>query len=138
MDLKTNGAVTKSWRTTVLGFLSGACLITGAISEAAGLHPSIRLWAFIVGAICGIAAAALSADHTRLLIEIGRLAKAIAELQAQRQADAIRGRQPIASPAPVSSVPELDVPFSGAPAAQQDTIPEAPPVAVPISPKEPQ
>lgn len=138
MDLKTNGAVTKSWRTSLLGLLSGLSLATAAISEAAGLHPSVRLWAFLVGAICGVAAAALSADHTRLLIEIGRLAKAIAELQAQRQADAIRGRQPTAPPVQAAPIPELDVPLNLEPGARQDTIPEAPPVVVPIVPKEPQ
>jgi len=131
MDLKFNGSITKSWRSSLFGALSAVAFIAGAVAEVAGLHPSVRLWAFVVGALCGAATAALSADHVRLLVEVQKLAKAFAELQAQRQADAIKGRQSGAPAARAASVPDLDVPFSSEPIAPQDTQPDLP------SPKEP-
>ena len=138
MDLKFNGAVTQSWRSSLLGFFSALGFVAYASAEAAGAHPSVKMWALIVGAVCGALFAFFTGDHAKFIGELKNLAKAVAELQAQRQADAIRGRLPVAPAPTASSVPELEVPFTGAPATPQDTIPEAPPVAVPIAPKEPQ
>lgn len=136
MDLKTNGAITQSWRTTIPGVLSAASLIAYAVAEAAGAHPSIKLWALVVGGVFAAITAALAGDHVRFFAEVKSLAKAVAELRAMvAQAEAVKGR---ISPPPAAPIPELDVPISREPASPQDTIPEAPPVVVPVEPaKEP-
>jgi hypothetical protein len=139
MDLKFNGSITQSWRSSLLGFFSAFGFIAYAVAEAAGAHPSVKLWSLVVGAVCGALAAFFSGDHVRFIAELKNLAKAVADVRAMlAQAEAAKANAPAVPPAAAPSpIPELDVPLSLEPGAPQDTIPEAPPVAMSLPGKEP-
>ncbi|WP_438029041.1 hypothetical protein [Sorangium sp. So ce233] len=133
MDLKLNGAVLQSYRTSAVGVLQFVLTASLAIASTSTDQPALLFWAVMVSAGANLLIGLLSADHARIAKGIADGIAAWEELQRQRQAKA-GAPPPVAIGAPV---PELEVPFSGEAGAPQDTIPEAPPVAVPASPKEP-
>ncbi len=117
MDIKFNGAVLQSWRTSLVGVLWFVSSTGLAVAAVATNQPALQFWATIVGSGAGLLLGLLSADHARVVGEFKRLREALDAYKtlAERQTGGGGAAPPVAAG-----------PFSSEPAAPQDTLPEVP------------